>query len=400
MPDNDLLNYDPLADFDLPPLPSLPPKPNSSAAGTAGSSETASASAAVTAPPFEKDLDDDTELPPLPSRPAENTKNNDITYQQPEPSGYDSDHYEDDSFELPDLPDISDRIPESNESITEEYDDTFEDRRSKAFDDKAREAEAEFDFDSASEYDDIDLDKIDTSGLVLEEMSKTEPLRTRTEESARNIKEKVRLDDMAQEMTSVPMLDDLSDEYTEPKKKAVSLVDKDKLEDDEKRTLKQRLEEDLSRRPQNYNAKSSKRMYDRLMEEKRLKTAKKGFLISIIPILMGLASSAIIFLKAQWGSMIFMPYVGVIMAAAALLLLIKSKHTKLLSISLYAVCLLMVVGFSLVMYVVNEENQAASDYILHIVLMTAAAALNIGSIVILTKNEAVNTYYSSKFSRK
>lgn len=92
--------------------------------------------------------------------------------------------------------------------------------------------------------------------------------------------------------------------------------------------LKQRLEEDLSKRPENFNARASKNMYNRLMEEKKLKIAKKGFGISLIPIAMGLGSAVISAIFLNWGSYLFFQYVAVFMIVGALMLFIKSKHVK------------------------------------------------------------------------
>ena len=173
------------------------------------------------------------------------------------------------------------------------------------------------------------------------------------------------------------------------------LVDRDQLDSDEKRVLKQRLEEDLSKRPENFNARASKNMYNRLMEEKKLKIAKKGFGISLIPIAMGLGSAVISAIFLNWGSYLFFQYVAVFMIIGALMLFIKSKQVKMLSIAMYAVSLLLYVGVGLGLYVVKGNND-----IIHLVTSVLASGLNIVSIVILTKSEAVNTYYSSDFKKK
>ena len=258
---------------------------------------------------------------------------------------------------------------------------------------KAKADEEKFVFED--DYD-ADLDHISTDSIILEDLTDhVAPIRTREEESARNIKEKIKMDDLEMEMGPAPILEDLSDEYAAPQKKAESLVDRDQLDSDEKRVLKQRLEEDLSKRPENFTARASKNMYNRHMEEKKLKIAKKGFGISLIPIAMGLGSAVISAIFLNWGSYLFFQYVAVFMIVGALMLFIKSKHVKMLSIAMYAVSLLLYVGVGLGLYVVKGNND-----IIHLVTSVLASGLNIVSIVILTKSEAVNTYYSSDFKKK
>ena len=91
-------------------------------------------------------------------------------------------------------------------------------------------------------------------------------------------------------------------------------------------------------------------------------------------------------------------YVAYFGVAASLLLFIKSNHTKMFSIIISAMTLIMYVGPGLFIYAL--EMQGAPDYIVHIVCGTAASVLNIASIIMLTKNEAIKTYYSTSFRKK
>ena len=90
-------------------------------------------------------------------------------------------------------------------------------------------------------------------------------------------------------------------------------------------------------------------------------------------------------------------FVAPFMLLASLLLLVKSKQVKMLSVSIYGICALLYAGVGLVLFTLNNS---ISDGIVHIVFGIAAVALNVISILILIKNEAVNTYYSGNFKKR
>lgn len=377
MPENDILNVNPdlIGDFELPPLPKRPAKLEDGVEK-------------LDKEPSDKEID--AELPPLPEKTVDNsldsindevssdTLENAVTEDVPdELDGIDTD----DDFELPPLPEVKKEEKPAEDFIIEEE---------PPEDDGTDET---FDFS-----DDYDLPEPDKSTLVLEDLTASiKPIRSGREESARNMREAIKMNDLAMDVGSGPVLDDLSNEYKAPENQAADLLDKEKLDDDQKRILRQRLNEDLGKRPENFNARASQNIANRLLEEKRLKIAKKGFAISIIPILMGLASAAICFFKLNWGNYQWFPYVAPFMLLAALMLLVKSKHMKMLAVSIYGVCALIYTGVGLVLFTLNNS---ISDGIVHIIFGIVAVALNIISILILIKNEAVNTYYSGNFKKR
>lgn len=378
MPENDILNVNPdlIGDFELPPLPKRPVKLD-------GNVEQ-----------IEKELSDkeiDEELPPLP----EKTVDNSLDAIKDEVSSdslqnADSEDVPDeldeirtgDDFELPPLPEVKKEEKPSDDDFIIEEEPPEDDGTDETFD----------------FADDYDLPEPDKSSLVLEDLTaNVRPIRSGREESARNMREAIKMNDLSMEVGSGPVLDDLSSEYKAPENQAADLMDKEKLDDDQKRILRQRLNEDLGKRPENYNARASQNIANRLLEEKRLKIAKKGFTISIIPILMGLASAAICFFKLNWGDYQWFTFVAPFMLLAALMLLVKSKHMKMLAVSIYGVCALIYAGVGLVLFTLNNS---ISDGIVHILFGIAAVALNVISILILIKNEAVNIYYSGHFKKR
>lgn len=380
MPENDILNVntDVLDDFELPPLPKRPVK------------------VGETVEKVDKELSDkeiDAELPPLPEKTVDNSLDA-IKEDVPADTLKNASEYEapdkldsidtDDDFELPPLPEVKkEEKPEEEEIVIEQEpeeddhtDDTF------AFSD-------EYDLDNEP----------DKESLVLEDLAATvKPIRSGREESARNMQEAIKMSDLSMEVGSGPVLDDLSNEYKPPEAQAEDLLSKEQLDDDQKRVLRQRLNEDLGKRPENFNARASQNIANRLLEEKRLKIARKGFAISVLPILMGIASAAICFFSLGWGDYEeLFKYSAPFMLLGALLLLVKSKHVKMLAVALYGIMALVYAGPGLVLFTLNNNIQ---DGIIHILFGIGAVALNVISILILIKNEAVNTYYSSNIKKR
>ncbi|MBQ7990768.1 MAG: hypothetical protein IJ251_06940 [Oscillospiraceae bacterium] len=238
---------------------------------------------------------------------------------------------------------------------------------------------------------------------VLEDMTsapKLAPMSSNRISSQKAMREKIRMSDLQYEMEA-PKLDDLSDEYADPRTRAKNLADQDSLDREEKDALRRQVQEDLSRVPENFNARQSKKMYNKLMEEKQLKIAKKGFGISIIPILLGLAGAFICFSQLGWD-----PYVQIFQiialfgAAGSLLLLIRSKQSRLFGMTMFAISLVAYVGLGLLFYLYQTSLGKVEYDFLHLLLGVVASGCNIGALMILIKNEAVNVYYSTKFSRK
>ena len=141
-------------------------------------------------------------------------------------------------------------------------------------------------------------------------------------------------------------------------------------------------------------------MYNKLMEEKKLKIAKKGMLISFIPIVLGLVGAALCYLKLGWGDYTWLPYCAVAGVLGALALLIKSKKSKIFGMLMYGLALVAYVGPGLLLYAFDNSNNTAPDRMEHMIFAVAASVMNIAALVILYKNESVNTYYSTKFKKQ
>ena len=227
------------------------------------------------------------------------------------------------------------------------------------------------------------------------------PMTSNRERAQKQLREKVKMNDLQMELEA-PILDDLSDQYVSPEKNAKNLVEQDHLDRDEKEQLRRRVKEDLSRIPETYNARQSKNMYNKLMEEKKLKTAKKGLVLSMIPVLLGIVGAAICYFMLGWGDYQQMFHIIAGFAAfSAVLLLIRSSQSRLFGMTIYAMALVAYIGLGLGYYVYNVATGKLPDYdMLHMVCGVAASACNIVSLILLSKNEPIITYYTTKFSKK
>lgn len=392
MPDRKIFDMDDLANFELPPLPVRPIN--------AKSPEELSN---VVAAPVVDEAQVDEVLPELPQGPFDDELemiNDVVTDSLPEtvevpPDDHVTAIQPDFDFDFPPLRDpVVTPAPVPDEEVF-----VFEEK--KPVEENKIPDEEVFDFSGG--YDpNLDLDQLDVSGVVMEDMRRprmTHGARTPAEESARNIREDARTSDLERE-TVKQVLDDLSAVYTPPQKKAESLVDKDKLNPDEKDILKRRLMEDLGRNTSNVSRAASKNMERKLMEEKKLKIAKKGMAISFIPVALGLIGAAICYLAIGWGDYEWLKYAAVAGVIGALALLIKSNQSKMFGIIMYVLSLLVYVGPGLVMYALDDGMANAPDRTTHIILASVASIANIASLVILSKVKSVDTYYSTKFSKK
>lgn len=400
MPDKKIFDMNDLENFELPPLPARPVKITDQPAPTAPAPAPAAEEAAKEkvrkpVPPLEDAPAAENEAVGVPAEEAAPAVDFDLPpIKKPEPKKEEAPVPEEaagsDDFDLPPM-----KVPEpkKEEAPKEEY---YED--TPTYDSGKSESKAEEEEKYDYSYDE-DFGDIDPNSIVLQEMTKVAPIRSSKEESARNMRENIKMNDLTMSV-SAPVLDDLSNEYRAPEKRAEDLLERDKLDADEKMVLKQRLYEDLGKRPGKFSNRASKNMEKKLLEAKQLKIAKKGFLISIIPVVLGIIGAVLSWFTMDWPHYEMFKYVAIFALVGSLLLLIKSNHAKMFGVIIMALTLLMYVGPGLILYAINEQMQASPDYVVHLVTAVIACAANIISIIILTKNEAVNIYYTTKFSKQ
>ena len=270
-----------------------------------------------------------------------------------------------------------------------------------ATEETAQETKEEYEdpsLDFEGHYEEIDLDN---PGEDYTEKIALAPMTTNKAQAAKNLREKIKMDDLANDIGAKPILDDLSDEYLPPEKKVKNLADQEYLDKDEKLALKRKTQEDLARRPENFNARQSKKMYNKLMEEKRLKIAKKGLALSFIPIILGLVSAAATWIfkdVLNFKTIQLFQYIALFVAAGALLLLIKSKQVKTFATVVYGVSLVFYIGLGVVIYFMNLGDDPVDPK--HLLMTGACMAPIIAAMIMLVKSESINIYYSTKLSKR
>lgn len=259
------------------------------------------------------------------------------------------------------------------------------------------------------DYDyDGKLEDMDTSGIILEDMdqgkkrsSRVSYIRTGEQDAAKTIKNQVMMDDMSLEMkNNKPILEDLSDEYNPQTNAKKRMSDEDdfvltkKLDDSEKLAIKNHLNEEINSRPKRFNQRASNAMYAKLMEEKRIKKAKKGLLMTIGVMLLTLACAAItyigimplndLYLYLAGGSLVF-----------SLLLMVKSKKVKVLSTLYFAINTIVLAGPGLTMYILTQNEHPDPEFNLRVVFFSAAIILSVAAIAILCKSDTIEAYYTT-----
>ncbi len=252
------------------------------------------------------------------------------------------------------------------------------------------------------------LEDMDTSGIILEDMdqgkkraSRVSYIRTGEQDAAKTIKNQVMMDDMSLEMkNNKPILEDLSDEYNPQTNAKKRMSDEDdfvltkKLDDSEKLAIKNHLNEEINSRPKRFNQRASNAMYAKLMEEKRIKKAKKGLLMTIGVMLLTLACAVITYigimpmddryLYLAGGSLVF-----------SLLLMVKSKKVKVLSTLYFAINTIVLAGPGLTMYILTQNEHPDPDFNLRVVFFSAAIVLSVAAIAILCKSDTIEAYYTT-----
>lgn len=402
-------------DFELPPLPKVPLKTVSGGSEISDSEEIADeevekALGTLPAKPVEDELAcidreiDTSGLPELPQKTvddelsaAQEVSAEELPEAVSEPeedlvseieapdTGVDEEEYE--------LPPIPVRKPDEAESkaVSEDVFDFNADQP-----EEEDETEETFDFE-----DDYNLDSITSDSVNIDDIkAELSELRTGRESNAKNIKEAVKLNDMMMEMGTKPILDDLSHDYVEPHIKAKKARTSDILDEDEKKALKQQLAEDLQSRPVHFSQRASNAMANKLLEQKKMKIAKKGFWAVFLCILLGIGSAAVSYLFLNRGVTIWFTFVAVAMVFAALILFIKSKMAKRLSMVIYVLSMAAYIIPGFIMYLIDPGSSSDEDFGTKLTMYIIAALCNLISIIVLNKSEAVEMYYTVKVGGK
>lgn len=247
------------------------------------------------------------------------------------------------------------------------------------------------------EYYGSDTEPVDISKVVLDDMdSKVSFISTPQDDAAKALKKMVMMDDMSMEMTEKPVLDDLSSEYVTVREKADGddLYRKDTLNDREKKAIKDRMHEEIYRRPENFNKKTGDFLEEKLMAENRLKKAKKGLLITIGAMLLTIACAAATYLGLHEHNEAY-TYLAACTIIAALLMMIRTRGTRIAAVIYLAFNTLMLAGPGLALTVLQQKSQQLDNFDQLVVGYMIPMILSGLALFILGTSKNVNVYFTT-----
>ena len=254
------------------------------------------------------------------------------------------------------------------------------------------------DDDDDSAYD-SDLDHIDKSAIVLDDMDNSFK-----KKGSRAVKQQILMDEMSMDLEEMPVIEDLSNEYTDIKQKIKNddFSTKDgKLEERERQAIKDHLKEEINKRPENFNKHASNAMAVHLQLEKNIKRAKKGFLYTVGVMFITLACAAVTYIGVGTSTLEnaeLFKYLSFGTVAFSLLLMIKSKHLKTLSAIYFILNTVVLAGPGLIMYVLNQQGDP--DFNKQVIFFLIPAVLSGIAVFILCTNDTIDAYYTTDSNGK
>lgn len=257
---------------------------------------------------------------------------------------------------------------------------------------EAEEAEARAKMAAADKGIDHNLDGVQVSADILADMDYNGK-----KEMSRSLANQMQLDSLAMEMEGQPVLAEMSTEYAPSQKKSEDLYTKATLDKDEKQIIKERLEKEIGKRPEGYNKKSSLQMYHDLMNEQKVKKAKKGFFVVLLLVALGLITAAITYFKLRWNDSDLFMYLPFATAFFSLILFFKAKACKIFSSAYFAINTALLLGPGFIKFCIDNAPKDGVTKENLIVMLFFAAAIILSAIVCaqLTTNEKVEAYYST-----
>lgn len=317
------------------------------------------APAPAPAPAAQTAIDDDFDLPPMKPRPEpENEMQEDIIPDTPETTDYEEENKSEGGLNF--VMDDDDYDPEGS------------------------------------------LEDIDTSHIVLADMDKkVSYIRSGEQDAAKALKHQIMMDDMSMSIKEKPVLEDLSNEYMTMKEKVKKddFVTKSKLDDNEKKAMKDRLSEELNKRPENFNHRKSEAMAKRLAEERSIERAKKGLVLTIVVMFISIACAVVTYIGVKAVNDLFM-YLAAGTLVFSLMLMIKSKHTKVLSTIYLIANTLVLAGPGLIKYVLDQKTTPDPNFNIQLIWFVAAIVLSGVAVFMLCTNDYITAYYTINIKRK
>lgn len=273
----------------------------------------------------------------------------------------------------------------------------------KSFADFAREAEEQERAAAEKESESIDhgLNSISLDSIQLSDMDYNDK-----KVKSRALGQQNKLDEIAMSIGDKPLLEEMSDEYVPTEKKTADLASKEELDKDEKQLIRERLEAEIGKRPEGYNKKTSLQMYHNLMNEQKIKKAKKGFFKVLLLIGLGIITAVITYFKLNWndaaqafdeegklgGALLYLP---IATGFFSLLLFFKLKSVKVISAIYFAANTIILIGPGFVKFALDTSKQTDSNYLITLIFYILAILMSAYICIQLCTSEVVEAYYTT-----
>lgn len=208
-------------------------------------------------------------------------------------------------------------------------------------------------------------------------------------------------DDFMDDDDITPEIEDLSKDIKPTYDKAKSLAAQPKLQKSEKELLKEQLQREINSTPTTVDKKESLQMYNKLMEEKKLKSAKKGFGMAVLVMILGFVDAGIIYFISTMNpenDFISMQY-AILLFAISFLLMIRAKFIRNLEILLFTLNTIVLIGPGLVKQAVAVE-QHAMNFNTTMVMYGIAIIISGFCCFQLITNNSIEAYYTMNLSNK
>lgn len=237
----------------------------------------------------------------------------------------------------------------------------------------------------------------DIESIQLSDMdSKVSEMNSNVDEAARALKNMIMLDEMSMEMTDTPVLDEMSSEYRSDREKAKGddFARKDTLSAREKKAIKDRMHEEIYRRPENFDKVTGAYLESKLKAENRLKKAKKGLLLNIFAAILILGCAAATYLGLHVYNELF-TYLAALTLISGLMLLIRSKMAKIFTIVYLVLNTLTLAVPGLGLMILNQKTDPADNFDGLIVAFTICIVLSGLALFILSTSKLVAIYFTT-----
>lgn len=249
------------------------------------------------------------------------------------------------------------------------------------------------DYDSSKPLEEV------AANVVLDDMTsgvKLEEMRTERSSLASSLKHQMIADDLAMEIAAAK-LEEMSTEYGNDNMRQDDILSKDYLDKNERDVLKTRMKEELSAKPQGFNQRKSMEMAKKLMAEQKAKEAKKGFFMLILVALVGLVSAGLAYYldMNEDGTKPYMDYIPVAGVLFSLLMLVRSRFGRVLSVLYFAVQTAALM-YGLIAFTLSPNSFSNDRYILKLALFVLAIGCSAFVGVKIVTGKKIGIYYSHR----